>query len=70
MKTLYLVIVIIAVPLILAACQTGNKTTTTELLKPSADNFATANGHTKNGGKKPSSIKSIRAHLKTRTATV
>ena len=37
MKTLYLVIVMFAVSLILTACQTGNKTTTTEVPKPIAD---------------------------------
>lgn len=47
MKTLYLVIVILAVPFILAACQTGDKPTTTESPRPTADNAATANGYTK-----------------------
>jgi oligo-1,6-glucosidase len=40
-------IVMFAVPFILSACQTGNKTTTTEMPKPSPRNDITANGYTK-----------------------
>ena len=47
MKTLHFVIVMFAIPLILTACQTGNKTTTTESIKPSSESDATANGYTK-----------------------
>jgi oligo-1,6-glucosidase len=47
MKTLYLIFVILAVPFILAGCQTGKTPTTTEAPKPSADTAATANGYTK-----------------------
>ena len=41
------VIVLFVVLLILTAFQTKNKTTTTELPKPSAQNDTTANGYTK-----------------------
>ncbi len=46
MKHLYLMILMFAVVFILAACQTGNKTTT-ETPKPSSQNDTTANGYLK-----------------------
>jgi oligo-1,6-glucosidase len=47
MKTLHFLIMMSAVSLILTACHTGSKTTTTEVPKPTADNSVTANGYTR-----------------------